>query len=256
MKKKLNSNVEIYNYLNITNRKLGKMYKYTGTNCLPPDFDVNEKTLKERIVLNEMQNQNIFPPFANEEKKVIKNCIKNSLKNIKKFKKYAKNSAILQNFSLEFIKKLSLYLELRHELTHALLKDFESQDCDEIEIYREIFNLDPVFGPLTDSLFDSRPSFELLLTELEEKNQKSYQEKLQEIEKKKKKKTAQKIAENENLKTVQKTKKTSLSNAKKVEKTAKNTQKLQNLKDAEKVRTQKKETFSNKNSMTTNHKTK
>ena len=83
-----------------------------------------------------------------------------------------------------FIKKLSVYLELRHELTHALLKDFESQNCDEIDMYRQIFNLDPVFGPYMDCLFEQKPDFEKLLENLEEKYDKSYFEKLQILEKK------------------------------------------------------------------------
>ena len=90
MKKKLNNNFEIYNYLNITNRRLGKVYKYTGTHCLPADFDVNAEMFKERLFLNEMENQEIFPPFVNEEKKEIKKRLKNSIKNIQKLKKYAK----------------------------------------------------------------------------------------------------------------------------------------------------------------------
>ena len=240
MKKKLNNNIEIYNYLNVTNRKLGKLYKYTGTNCLPSNFDVNEETFKERILLNEMQNSDVFPPFVNEEKKVIKKRLKNSVKNIQKFKKHAKNSGDLQNFSLKFVQKLSLYLDLRHELSHALLKDFEDQDCDEVDIYRQIFNLDPVFGEFFDDLYDSKVDFSSLMDNLEERYKKSYLEKLQALEKKnekRKKRAAQKDLDKENLKTAQKVaKQKEVVSAKKVEKTAKIAQKSKNLAEVKKVR--------------------
>ncbi len=202
MKKKLNTNYEIYNYLNITNRKLGKIYKYTGTHCLPADFDVNADMFKERLFLNEMERQDIFPPFVIEEKKEIKKRLKNSIKNIQKLKKYAKNSDVLQNFSQNFIKKFGLYLDSRHELSHAFLKDFESQSCDEVEMYRELFNLDPVFGEFLDGLFDAKPDFSKLCENLEEKYEKSYVEKLKLLDKKttkQKKERAQRQLQNDQL---------------------------------------------------------
>lgn len=251
MKKKLNNNFEIYNYLNLTNRKLGKTYRLTGAHCLPQDFDVTAKVFEERIVLNEMANLDIFPPFVNEGKKEIKKRLKNSIKNIKKFKKYEKNADFLQKFSENFTKKLSLYLDLRHELSHALLKDFGSLDCDEVEIYRQLFNLDPIFGEYFDSLFDPKPNFDALLENLEEKYQKTYAEKLKALEersKKRKKKIAENQIENEALKHAQNERKKSRSleenKAKKLDKEAKNVKKVQNQKDAARVRAERKQNMS------------
>ena len=72
-KKALNTNIEIYNYLNITNRKLGKLYKYSGYTFLPASFDITPETIKERLYLNEMEKSDIFPPFVLNDKKSIKN---------------------------------------------------------------------------------------------------------------------------------------------------------------------------------------
>ena len=238
-KKKLNNNVEVYNYLNVTNRKLGKLYKYTGTNCLPANFDVNSKTFEERLLLNEMKNEDVFPPFSYDEKK----SVKNSIKNIKKIKKTAKNADFFKNYSQSFKNKFDFYLDLRHELTHAILKDFEDQNFDEVDAYRQIFNLDPVFGGFLDGLFDAKVDISSLLDGLEKKYEKSYIEKLQMIEKqneKKRKKSAQKNLENEGVKNLKKSQSKDLPKAKKMEKTAKSAQKAQNLKDAERVRKQNK----------------
>ena len=242
-KKKLNNNFEVYNYLNVTNRKLGKLYKYTGTNCLPAGFDVNEQTFQERLLLNEMENADAFPPFEIKEKKEIKKHFKNSLKNIQKIKKMQKKGVIFENFSENFKNKVDFYLELRHELTHSILQDFEDQNFDEIDAYRQIFNLDPVFGECLEGLFEAKVDFSSIFEGLEEKYEKSYLAKLKKIEKKnqkKRKKSAQKNLQLETTKNLEKSQGKDLPNAKKIEKTAKNAQKAQNLKDAEQVRKQNK----------------
>ena len=122
-KKNLNTNWEIYNFLNITNRKLSKQYKYFGRDFLPDDFDVNEKTIKERILLGEMSNTNIVPSFVYEDKKKVKKHFKNSLKNCKK---------MLQNrffsfFTPDFLQKMEIYMDMRMFLTRRILQDFRSQ---------------------------------------------------------------------------------------------------------------------------------
>ena len=238
MKKKLNKNMEIFNYLNLVNPRLGRLYRLSGTHCLPKDFDVNENTIKERILLNEFANENVFPPFVYEEKNDFKKHIKNSVKNIKKIQKNAKNPQFLSKFSSEFCKKFDFYLQLRQELSHALLKDFHGQNYDEIDAYRQLYNLDPIFGEFLDGLYDANVNFSALLSGLEGKYLKSYAEKLQAFENEKKKKSAKQKAHQKTAKIAH-----DLHNkkAKNAEKAAKNAKKLQNQKDVQTVRTQNKQ---------------
>ncbi len=238
MKKKLNNNMEIFNYLNLVNPKLGRLYRLSGTHCLPMDFDVNESSIKERLLLNEFANENIFPPFVYEEKNNFKKHIRNSVKNVQKIQKLAKNPQFLSNFSVEFCQKFDFYLQLRQELSHALLKDFHGQDFDEIDAYRQLYNLDPIFGEFLDGLYDANVNFSALLSGLEGKYMKSYAEKLQAFENAKKKKSAKEKQHQKEAKIAH-----DLHNkkAKNAEKTAKNAKKLQNQKDVQKVRTQNKQ---------------
>ena len=246
--KELNTNIEVYNYLNITNRRLGKLYKYSGYNPLPENFDVNETTIKERLTLNEMQNSDIFPPFILEEKKYIKKYLKNSVKNIQKIKKLAKNAEFLQKFSSEFLEKFGLYLDMRTELSNILLQDFKNQDCDEVEIYREIFNLDSVFGELLEEFYQPKICILRILDGLEEKYELSYSEKLKALEKKDKKRKQK--AKNQIEQMAKICNKKSSQNQKKkaaaLEKTAKNKQKSENLKEIQTFKAQVKSTKTDK----------
>ena len=108
------------------------------------------------------------------------------------------------------------------------MKDFEDLDCDEVDIYRQLFNLDPVFGELFDGLYDEKVNFSSLLENLEDKYEKSYAEKLKVLEKKNAQKVSTAAAQKD---------------AKKTEKTAKNAQKTRNLAEAKKVREENKQTL-------------
>ncbi len=234
-KKNLNTNWEIYNFLNITNRKLSKQYKYFGRDFLPDDFDVNEKTIKERILLGEMSNTNIVPSFVYEDKKKVKKHFKNSLKNCKK---------MLQNrffsfFTPDFLQKMEIYMDMRMFLTRRILQDFRSQSFDEVAAYQEIFNLNPVLGEMLDGLYANDVDIQTLLLDFEHKYKANFLAKVKEIEQRKKKQKEQneKFAVQEAQKTNTQTK-INKKDAKIVEKTVKKEQKLQNTKEIQTLKQQ------------------
>ena len=181
----MKANLEIYNYLNIVNRRVGKMYKLTGICPLPKDFVADEEEIKRILFLKQMENKIIFPEFILNNKKIIKKYFKNSLKNCKKIKKNVKNI----NFSsAKFQKQFENYLSIRIVLTKSLLKDFLGQDIDETSAYQEIFNLDPIFGELLDKIYMPDFDFDGVISNIEEEYQTSYTEKLKKINKKERKK--------------------------------------------------------------------
>lgn len=221
----MNTNYEVLNYLNLTNGKLGKVYKLTGFNPLPEGFVLSEEIIKERLFLNQMQNKKDYPDFIFEEKKVIKKHFKISLKNIKKLEK----TAFLKNSTTDFALKFETYLQLRKELTDLILQEFKKQDFDECEAFNELYLLNPIFGELLEGIFEENFNGELPFEVLEEKYLISYLEKVQIIEKQKKKKS-QKNKINENIliadknveKSVQKNKeKTQMKNSEKIVKKSK-----------------------------------
>lgn len=240
MKKKvLNTSFEVYNYLNITNRKLSKLYKYFGYNFFPDNFDITQDTFKERLYLNEMQLNNIFPPFSIEEKKGIKKFVKNSIKNMQKI---AKSGYFAENFSPDFAAKVEIYFDMRRELTRILLKDFNNQDVDEVALYQEIYNLNPVFSEFFEDLYLDKVDLPKLFDGLEEKYNKSYLAKLKLIEKKvtkKQEKTNEIHEELQRQKNAAKTKNAE-KDAKIVEKSVKNNKKATKTSEIKQVKAENK----------------
>lgn len=194
----MNTDYEVLNYLNLTNGRLGKLYKLTGYNPLPEDFVFNDETIKERLYINQMQNMFKLPEFIYLDKKIVKKHFKNSVKNIKKIEKIIlteKNKNKLSDF---FANKLLTYFDIRVEITKLLLKEFKKFNFDEREACQEIFDLNPILGTFFEELFNDNFNAESLLENLEEKYQINYQEKLQLIEKKntKKRKETETVLQN------------------------------------------------------------
>lgn len=166
------TNLEIYNFLNMTNHKFGKMYKYMGKNPLPDNFELNSKKIEEILILNQMQKE-VFPYFSCEEKNKIKKYFKNSIKNCKKIIKID----FFNNFSKEFSEKLKIYFNMRIYLTSFFLKNFKSHTFNEIEAYREIYYINPILSEFFEELFEEKVDVEILFENLENKYKASFEEK-------------------------------------------------------------------------------
>ena len=236
-KEKLNTNWEVYNYLNITNRKLGKQYKYLGRDFMPDEFDVNEETIKERLFLNELADNSVMPDFVYEEKRKIKKHFKNSIKNCKNLLK----NNILSSFSPKFLQKINIYMDMRTFLTKQILKDFRSQDFDEVEAYREIFNLNPILGEMFDELYKDKIEPQALLLNLENRYKKIYLEKVKEIEEKKKKHKNTTVLETINQKQKKNEKaKINKKDVKNLEKSVEKHEKMKKMKDIQDFKTKEK----------------
>jgi len=232
---KNNTNIEIYSYLNIVNRRLGKLYKMTGFSCLPPNFVVNEEKFKELLFLKQLQNTNIIPPFIFNDKKNIKKYFKNSLKNCKKI---LKNNSLIKKYSNSFEEKLLIYFSQRIELTDMILKDFKSHDFDETSAYQEIYNLNPILGEIFKELFEENFSIQSLPANLEEEYEVSYLEKISLLEKKSTKKQKEKDEINNIT-----TNKEIIKNAKKHEKNIENNKKTRKKAEIKEIKHENKKTL-------------
>lgn len=178
----MNTNYEIYNFLNMINPRLGKVYKLTGFSPLPRNFVMTKELLKERLYLNQMSAKIVFPDFIYENKSEIKKYFKNSVKNMKKIKKNISNF----DFSPEFSEKLNVYFNIRIDITKSILSEFKNQRFDEKDAFQEIYQINPILSKMLDGLFDEHTDLKSLLNNLEDKYEISYLEKLQLIEKKQK----------------------------------------------------------------------
>ena len=208
-------NVEIYNYLNLINFKLAKLYKKGLYNPFPVDFEVSENDFKERLIFSQIENK--LPDFVFEEKRKIKKYFKNSKKNIKKILKNLKKNEFLSVFD----EKIINYLNLRLKLTKCLLHDFKNQDFNESDAVLDVFKLDPIFAEHFLDLFNEDCDIENLLNDLETKYKLTYLQKTKLIEKKNNQK-AKKNAVELSKKTVSKSK-----NLKKTEKIIKKPEKIE-----------------------------
>lgn len=222
MKKIVGNYYDVYNFLNIINRRLGKLFKLTRYSPLPEGFVITEQNMTELLLLEQMKDEAVMPFFAGQEKKNIKKMFKNGLKHCQyvikhhPFEKYC---------SKEFGMRVLVYFNIRKDLFDIMLKDFKTNEADEVEYYRECFNVNPVLGRCMDVLFEDKVDFDKLFDGLEEKYNLAYGQQLKLINKKetkKQEKVAQEIATNEVLKNSQKT-----------ENLQKNTQKTQ--KDVQKI---------------------
>lgn len=217
----MNTNYDVLNYLNLTNPRLGKMYKLTGFNPLPENFVLDEDKIKERLHLSLLaQNANI-PEFMFEEKKSVKKYFKISLKNIKKLQKFA-NTIV---FDEVFRTKIDFYLKARKEVTESILKEFKSVRFDECSAYEEIYAIDPIFADLLEEIFENDFNTNEILRDLEEKYQISYLKKIKILEEKNKKKQKD-IEQISNVFSQEKNTQTIRSKTKNTQKTTKNTQNL------------------------------
>lgn len=264
----LNTNLEIYNYLNLVDRRLAKLYKHSGFSPLPANFCVDEKVIERALILGEMKREN-FEDFEVPEKKTFKKMLKISLKNCKKLQKidvFADESNLSNHKVTGAAENFETYLVIRKEVTHQILKDMRNHDFDETAAYAELFNLNPIFGEILDKIFQCDFD-ETALENLPQKYNLLYDKNLKSIAQRKKqlaqerqnsknKKTQQQLQalkDLENLQklndihkqqklkekeSLQKTAKISAKNAKKVEKTAILQKNLQNKQDAKAVREQ------------------
>ena len=175
------SSKEVYNYLNLTNQRLGKLYKLSGYNPLPEDFIFDKDTIKERLYLNQMPSTISFPEFLFGDKKDLKRRFALSLKRIKQILKDKKYET---KMSPAFAKKFETYMVLRREVTSLILKDFSKYDFDECDAYIEICSINTIFFDLLDGIFDDAFNFYEVSFDLEYRYNIYYAERLKRLEKK------------------------------------------------------------------------
>ena len=212
---------EIYNYLNLTNRRLGRLYRITGYNPLPDTFVFNQESIKERLYLNQMPSDISFPDFLYEDKKSLKKRFALSLKRIKQILKEKKYET---KMTPEFTRKFESYLVLRREVTSLILKDFSKDSFDECDAYTEICSINTIFFDLLDEIFDDEFSFYDISFDLEYRYNIYYAERLKRLEKKNNEEISKKSTEiNLNIqKNIQKNQKKEIKNEKILEKNTKN----------------------------------
>lgn len=229
------TNIEIYNFLNLTNHRFGKLYKYSGYCPLPNDFVITKQKIKEKLLLSQMKDDEIFPSFSCEDKGKIKKNFKNCLKNCRKIKK---NNNFAE-FSKDFAEKIEIYFDMEVELLEMLLKEFKSHTFDEVEAFRDFFNVDPIMSKFFEPLFECNADLKIILFDLEKKYNFSYSEKLKILEEKStKKKNKKKEIENNliNLKKSEKINGNCKKISKKADKIAKSSEKMENKENIKKTK--------------------
>ncbi len=243
--------IEIYNYLNIIDRRLGKLYKYSGFSPLPEDFEVTEEKFKERIFMSELKNEEVLPPFIYENKKDIKKCFKNMLKNIKKIEKSGNYKHLC---TPKFAEELDLYFTMSIAVCEMILKDFKTYDFNEVLAYQELYNINPILAPYLTVLFSDRVDIQTLFDGLEAHYTHSYLSKIKILEKRTQKKQAKEREIQSNVKNLQNTKKIlqkSRNIGKKVEKIEQSAKKMKNKHDVEEVKEKLRQAKYNTNNSTT-----
>lgn len=231
-----NSNYyENYNFLNIINRRVGKLYKVSGYSPLPAGFVVDESKVQDVLTFGQMKDIYVMPPFINEDAKTMKKHFKIALKNCKHIIKYRPFEDYV---SEDFAEKLTVYFNIRKDLTDILLKELKKSEADEVKIYQEIYNLNPVLGSLLDELFENKVNFDELFENLEVDYHIVFADKLKLIDKKKSKKKQKNDLQIESEIVVQNSK-IEQKERKIIEKTAKNAQKLEKEQEIEKVKAEK-----------------
>lgn len=227
----MNENLEIYNYLNLTNRRLGKLYKTTGYNPLPKNFSFTKDVIKDRLYLNQMPSEISFPDFLYEEKRNLKKRFKLSLKRINQILKERKYE---NKMTPAFAQMFESYMLMRKEVTSMILKDFSKFDFDECDAYTEICSINTIFFDLLEEIFDDEFNFYEISFDLEYRYGVYYEERLKRINKKNKQEITKKLNENNLLiqKNIQKIQKNELKNEKITEKLAK-------IKEIDKFKSQK-----------------
>ena len=200
----MSGNFEIYNYLNLINRRVAKAFRQTGKNPLPADFVVNKEAIKERLYLNQMQSDISFPAFLFEDNKDVKKRFKASVKQIKQLQSMLKDEKFTAKMSKKFVQKFDTYLKIRLFVTQSILKEFKRYYFNECDAYEEIRAIDTIFFDLLDGTFE--PDFDVrkYLDDLENKYKLYYQERVNRLpekisEKTRKKREKEKIAQRQEL---------------------------------------------------------
>ena len=149
----MNTNFEIYNYLNLINRRVAKAFRSTGRSPLPANFKITTETIKERLYLNQMQSSISYPEFLFENNRNVKKRFKASVKQIKQLQAMLKDPEYAKTMSPAFLEKFSTYLKLRLFVTNCILKEFKHFYFNECDAYEEICAIDTIFFELLDDTF-------------------------------------------------------------------------------------------------------
>lgn len=200
----MNRNFEIYNYLNLINRRVAKAYKQTGKNPLPSSFVVNKEAIKERLYLNQMQSDISFPAFLFEDNKDVKKRFKSSVKQLKELQSMLKDEKFTSKMSKKFVEKFDTYLKIRIFVTQSILKEFKRYYFNECDAYEEICAIDTIFFDLLDGTFEPEVDVRKYLDDLENKYKIYHQERINRLPEKvseqtKKKREKQKLSQKQEL---------------------------------------------------------
>jgi hypothetical protein len=222
----MNTNFEIYNYLNLINRRVGKIYRTSGKNPLPSDFVVDKQAIKDRLIDNQFESTLSFPVFLYEDKKSVKKRFSSSIKQLKQLKTILHHKSFNQNLSKKFATRFECYLNIRIFVTKSILKDFKKYYFNECDAYEEICAIDTIFFDLLDGMFEPDIDVRNYLDNLEEKYNIYYQARVKRLEEKVSKETSEKRAKQnaeinlnvKNLKEDSKKMKSEIKNEKKTEK--------------------------------------
>ena len=195
----MNTNFEIYNYLNLINRRVAKAFRSTGRIPLPANFKITTETIKERLYLNQMQSSISYPEFLFENNRNVKKRFKASVKQIKQLQAMLKDPEYAKTMSPAFLEKFSTYLKLRLFVTNCILKEFKHFYFNECDAYEEICAIDTIFFELLDDTFEPDFDVRLHVGNLENKYKVFYQERVSRLEEKVSEKTKKKRAEKAKL---------------------------------------------------------
>lgn len=232
--------IEIFNYLNLVNTRIGKFYKLSGFNPLPDNFVFSKQIIEERLFLNQMQTNIVFPEFLYKDKNCFKKHLKICVSNAKKLLKIEEAK---KNMSQDFYQKFCTFLSITEKVVGFVIKDLNNYNFDETEAYQEIYNIDPImFDVLQEQLFQENLDFSKILNGFEKKYKLSYAEKLKLINKKElinTKKLTKNAFENLVIKQHYKQKNNIKTASKNAVKQAKNPQKIENMTERQKINTSK-----------------
>ena len=195
----MNTNFEIYNYLNLVNRRAAKAYRNTGICPFIGNFRITDEAIKQRLYLNQMQATITYPQFLFENNRNVKKRFKASVKQVKQLQAMLKKPDFANTMSDRFRAKFTFYLNIRLFVTKAILKEFKRYFFNECDAYEEICAIDTIFFSLLDGTFEPDFDVRLYVDGLEEKYNIFYQEKVSRLEEKVSEETKKKRAAQNNL---------------------------------------------------------
>ncbi len=188
----MNTNFEIYNYLNLVNRRVAKAFRNTGRCPFIGNFRITDEAIKQRLYLNQMQSKITYPQFLFENNRNVKKRFKASVKQVKQLQAMLKKPEFANTMSDKFRAKFTFYLNIRLFVTKAILKEFKRYYFNECDAYEEIFAIDTIFFSLLDGTFEPDFDVRLYVDGLEEKYNIFYQEHVNRLEEKVSEKTKKK----------------------------------------------------------------